>query len=150
MSFYYEYFLKVSFLYDFNSSEHMKKINGMRSRLLHEKIGSNSASSFSEMVKKILNTPSYTEKKCCLNVVNGHPIVFLNSNTFHDDFNNLVQAIEDNFPPSSICDQCGKSPKWRRTFQPQIMIEVKFYYSHYALHFLNKCLSFACLDYFLS
>lgn len=103
----------------------MTKINNMRAKLLYEKFGSNSASSFSEMLSKIMEMPSFTETECCNGAIRSYPVVKLNSDTFNDDFTNLEQAIEDNFPAKSPCNQCKKSPKLKRSFQPQILIEVE-------------------------
>lgn len=103
----------------------MSKINSMRAKLLYDKLGSNSASSFSEMLSKIMEMPSFIEKECCHGTFKSYPVIKLNSNTFKDDFNNLVQAIEDNFPEEAQCENCKRSPKIERIFQPQILIEVK-------------------------
>lgn len=97
----------------------------MRAKLLHEKFGSNSASSFNEMLSKIMEMPSFTEKDCCHGTTKSYPVIKLNSATFNDDFTNLERAIEDNFPEQSQCENCQRSPKIERTFQPQILIEVK-------------------------
>lgn len=102
----------------------MTKINNMRAKLLHEKFGSNSASSFSEMLNKIMEMPSFTEKECCRGALKSYPVIKLNSNTFNGDFTNLEQAIEDNFSEKSQCNKCKRLPKVKRTFQPQILIEV--------------------------
>lgn len=102
----------------------MNTINNMRAKLLHEKFGENSASSFNEMLNAIMEMPSFTETKCCDGAVKNYPLIKLNSNTFNGDFTNLEQAIEDNFPEESQCGKCKKSPKLKRDFQPQILIEV--------------------------
>lgn len=128
----------------------MTKINTMRAKLLNEKFGSNAASSFSEMVEQIMKMPSLTEKECCYGTIKNYPILYLNSQTFNNDFTNLEQAIEDNFPQKSACKQCKRSPGLTRTFQPQILIEVKFsiVFMH-ALHLIYKYISFLYLDLFL-
>lgn len=102
----------------------MTKIINKRAKLLHEKFGLNSASSFSEMLNKIIEMPSYTEEECCHGPLKSYPVIKLNSKTFKGDFTNLEQAIEDNFPGKSQCNKCKRSPKLKRTFQPQILIEV--------------------------
>lgn len=101
----------------------MNKINSMRAKLLHEKFGSNSAYSFSEMLNKIMEMPSFTEEECCNGSIKKYPLITLNSEIFKGDFTNLQQAIEDNFPEKSQCSKC-KRLKLKRTFQPQILIEV--------------------------
>lgn len=113
----------------------MNTINSMRAKLLDEKNLSNSAYSFSEMLDKIMKMPSFTEKKCCTRALKNFPIIKLNSDTFNGDFNNLEQAIEDNFPESSQCEKCKRSPKFKRTFHPQILIEVKLLFLFVKLRF---------------
>lgn len=103
----------------------MTKINTMRAKLLNEKFGENAAYSFSEMAAMIMKMPSFTEKECCYGTVKNYPIVHLNNETFNNDFTNLKQAIEDNHPPVLACSQCKRSPKFKRTYQPQVLIEVK-------------------------
>lgn len=115
----------------------MTKINTMRAKLLDEKFGENAASSFSEMVTTIMKTPSFTEKECCYGTVKNYSIVHLQSETFNNDFNNLEQAIEDNHPPTSACNQCRRSPKFKRTYQPQVLIEVKLLFCTYAMHVMQ-------------
>lgn len=102
----------------------MKKINNSRAKLLHENFSSNAASSFSEMAAIITIAPSYTETKCCSETTRRSSIVYLNSDTFNNDWKNLAQAIKDNFPDSSMCDQCNASPKFKLTFGPHLLIEV--------------------------
>lgn len=97
----------------------------MRAKLLNEKFGENAASSFSEMAKTITKVPSFIEKECCYGTVKNYPIVLLNTDTFKNDFTNLQQAIKDNHPPISACNQCKRPPRFQRTFQPQVLIEVK-------------------------
>lgn len=103
----------------------MTKINLMRAKLLHGKNLSNAAYSFGEMLNKIMKVPSFTEKECCYGVVKDYPLIKLNSIIFKNDFNNLEQAINGNFPGDAACNECKRPPKFKRTFQPQILIEVK-------------------------
>lgn len=104
----------------------MNKINKMRARLLHDKFGSDAASSFGEMINEILKTPSYIGQKCCSTETESSPILKLNTETFNNNFANMAQAIHDNFPQPTSCAQCKKTPDIIRTFQPQILVEVKF------------------------
>lgn len=130
----------------------MNTINSMRAKLLHEKFGSNSASSFNEMVTKIMKMPSCIEKECCKRTVKNYPILRLNSETFNNDFNHLEQAIQTNFPDESPCDKCKKSPKLKRTFQPHILIEVKLlllFFVQFHTYKVFHIFSFLYLDVFL-
>lgn len=103
----------------------MKTINLLRAKMLNEHFGSNAAGSFSEMVTTIMKMPSYTEKECCYGSIKAYPIVYLNNDTFKNDFSNLVRAIEDNRPEALKCTQCNRSPRLRRKFESHVLIEVK-------------------------
>lgn len=115
----------------------MTKINNMRAQLLHEKFGSNAASSFSEMASQIMKTSSYTEKECCFGTIRNSSIIYLNSTTFNRDLKNLEQAIKDNFPPTSSCTQCKRSPRLNVTFGPQLLIEVRM--QLFRVHAIVSC-----------
>lgn len=79
------------------------------------------ASSFTEMVKTVMTTPSYTEKGCCSESLRNF---YLDRNTINDNFNDLEQAIKNNFRQIGACNKCGLSPKLTRKFEQQVFIEV--------------------------
>lgn len=126
----------------------MTKINNKRAKLLHDKFDSNAASSFTSMVKHILKTPSVTEEECCSGKITNHSIISLNIITLNNDYKNLVQAINDNYPKHLSCKQCKKSPKYKRTFEPQLLIEVKLRLAFFRVTVKNIfCISNSFLDF---
>lgn len=100
----------------------MKRGNNLRVSILSQYSDGNCEVSFTEMIVKLLKSPSYVEKECCSKKETVFPIVRLHE-SFQNDFNNLQIAIEKNFPPKVICRKC-KNPKVLRTFASHIFIEV--------------------------
>lgn len=107
-------------------SGHMKKINGLRAKILYKHFNSNVAVPFRVMVNEVMTVPSYSEAECCSDSIKTYSTVQLNTEKFNNDLKNLASAVAENLLDIPKCPKCKKSPKFTRNFGHQLLIEVIF------------------------
>lgn len=124
--------LLICFFY-FVYSGNMRKINGLRARLIHSDLKSDSCTAVTTAIETFLrNCPSYIESTSCRNkgCISRQqevlfPFVQLNDDVFNNNWANLEEAIMADLKPATSCPKCKKNAdNFTRTFGEHLLIQV--------------------------
>lgn len=109
----------------------MKKINTLRANLMYNIFKTTQCDIVvSSMVQALLKqSPSYSEiskcEVCKESNENSFELLYLNNETFGNDFANLSAAIDKNFEKESSCGYCGTIKRIQQEFKSHLFIEVE-------------------------
>lgn len=112
----------------------MRKVNGLRARLIYDEYRSNECGMFvSDMIRRFFkNSPSYSEetvcsRKGCTSVVPGisYHLITLNCAEFDHNLPNIQSAILQKYCKEKKCLKCSHPvDEVKRTFGQHLFIEV--------------------------
>lgn len=102
----------------------------MRAKFLFEHFESNQfETTIGPMLRTLLREqPSLTERSYCRICKSSDdklfPVISINNDIFSNNFQNLEQAIMQNFPMNTKCMNCGKILHYDRQYSHHLFIEV--------------------------
>lgn len=118
----------------------MKATNNMRAKFLFEHFESYQfETTIGPMLRTLLEEqPSLTEQSCCRICKSSDkktfPVICINNDVFSNNFENLEQAMLQNFPVDTKCKNCGKYLHYQRQYSQHLFIEVIYLFTVFVCH----------------